>query len=175
MNTRLTHKYIKRVWRSNLKTASLQIGKWLNEEIRPNCFVTVTFNQCKHHGQGVREWINKDIVDSTCNELMLRCVKKFKKRTADFDPKFLQWATFIEDGKGSKRLHAHLAVNTSDLIANDEFSETFRNLCARFDWVDERIDIQKLNGEEDRRRVIFYCLKEGADAFRPNASHLVPN
>lgn len=32
MNTRLTYKYIKRIWRSDLKTASLQIGKWLNAD-----------------------------------------------------------------------------------------------------------------------------------------------
>ena len=175
MNTRLTHKYNKRIWRSDLKTASLQIGKWLNEELRPNCFATVTFKQCKHHGQGVREWINRDIADSTCNELMQRCTKKFKKLVTGSDPNPFQWVTFSEDGKGSKRLHAHLAIHTSDLIAYDEFSTIFRDLCTRFDWVDDRIDIQQLHDEGDHRKVIFYCLKEGADAFRPNASHLVLN
>ena len=134
-----------------MKTASLQIGKWLNEELRPNCFATVTFKQCKHHGQGVREWINRDIADSTCNELMQRCTKKFKKLVTGSDPNPFQWVTFSEDGKGSKRLHAHLAIHTSDLIAYDEFSTIFRDLCARFDWVDDRMRSPRKVGIDSTR------------------------
>ena len=107
--------------------------------------------------------------------LQSECTKKFKKLVTGSDPNPFQWVTFSEDGKGSKRLHAHLAIHTSDLIAYDEFSTIFRDLCTRFDWVDDRIDIQQLHDEGDHRKVIFYCLKEGADAFRPNASHLVLN
>ena len=152
-----------------------QIGNWLSDSLAPNCFATITFKQCKHHDGGVREWINAEIAQTTCNELMLRCARHMKKliRAKSYDHPL--WATFIENGHGEKRLHAHMAINLPTVVSFEDFSRVFGNLCARFDWIDDRIDIKNITVSEDRKRVIFYCLKEGVDAFQPNASRLVPN
>ena len=151
-----------------------QIGNWLSDSLAPNCFATITFKQCKHHDGGVREWINAEIAQNTCNELMLRCVKQTKKMNAGANDKPL-WATFIEDGHGQKRLHAHMAINLPNVVSFEDFSRIFGDLCTRFDWIDDRFDVRRIEKIEDHKRVIFYCLKDGVDAFQPNASRLVPN
>lgn len=158
-----------------MSSGTTQIGNWLNDTLSANCFATVTFKQCKHHDGGVREWVNREIAANACDELMRRCVKWAKRTSPEDNHHPILWATFIEDGFGAKRVHAHIAINMPNQISFDLFCETFNTLCSRFDWIDERVDIQPLADKDDCRRVVFYCLKEGSDAFHPTASRLVPN
>lgn len=158
-----------------MSNTSTKIGNWLNDTMNVNCFATITFRQCKHHDGGVREWVNAEIIQSACNEIMLRCVKKTKHISPSNEQKSLFWATFIEDGHGNKRLHAHIAISRPSHISFVQFSQIFYDLCTRFDWIDERVEIKEINGHDDQRRVLFYCLKEGVDAFQPNASRLALN
>ena len=152
-----------------------QIGNWLNDALSANCFATVTFKQCKHHDGGVREWINREIAANACDELLRCCVKWAKRISPENTHHPILWATFIEDGFSTKRVHVHIAINIPNHISFDLFCETFKTLCSRFDWVHERVDVREIMTAEDRRRIIFYCLKEGMDAFEPTASRLVPN
>ena len=158
-----------------MRSDRTHIGKWLNDGLLVNCFATVTFKQCKHHDGGVREWINREIAANACDELMQRCVKRAKRASPENVHHQILWATFIEDGFATKRVHAHIAINIPNHISFDLFCDTFKTLCARFDWIHERVDVQEITTTEDRRGVISYCLKEGTDAFEPTASRLVPN
>ena len=133
-------------------------------------FATVTFKQALPFDGGHFVRNTPEDVDATCCVIRDRVYKKLKRTKTPFP-----WITAIEAGGGEKRIHAHMAIRIPDDIGFNEFQDAFHYICGRMDWVHDRIEVTPIvdeDGERGSRKVIFYMLKEGADALAFNASSL---
>lgn len=178
-----------------MKKNDFELARWIDRQGDFNVFATITFKQTLAFNSGwlmrnTRESVvetycvkqalafnngilignTRENVDATCAAIRDRVLKKLKRSRAPF-----RWMTTIEDGGGEKRLHAHMAIQLPCDIGFSEFSDVFHGICRRMDWVHDRVEVTPIvdeSGERGSRKVIFYMLKEGADALAFNASSL---
>lgn len=172
-----------------------ELARWIDGRADFNVFATVTFKQalafnsgslirnarerecvtcCVRHalafnsGTLIRNTVEN--VDATCSVIRDRVFKKLKRSKTPFP-----WITTIENGGGEKRLHAHMAMQLPRDIEFCAFHDAFHDICGRMDWVHDRVEVTPIvdqNGERGSKKIIFYMLKEGADALALNASSL---
>ena len=153
-----------------MRKSDFELARWIDERGDFNVFATVTFKQTLAFNSGTLIRNTRENVDATCGVIRDRVVKKLKRSSSP-----LPWMTTIENGGGEKRLHAHMAIQLPRDIEFGEFSGVFHDICRRMDWVHDRIEVTPIadeKGERGSRKVIFYMLKEGADALAFNASSL---
>ena len=153
-----------------MSKVDFELARWIDERCDFNVFATVTFKQALTLGSGCFVRNTRGNVEATCGVIRDRVFKKLKQTRAPFS-----WVSTVETGGGEKRIHAHMAVQLPHDIEFEKFKEAFHEICGRMDWVHDRIEVTPIideNGERGSRKVIFYMLKEGADALAFNASSL---
>ena len=176
-----------------MRKIDFELARWIDGQGDFNVFATVTFKQALTFNSGTsirdtRKHVNvksnvkqmlafnsgilirntRDNVDATCGVIRDRVFKKLKRSKTPFP-----WMTTIENGGGEKRIHAHMAMQLPRDIEIGEFSDVFHEICGRMDWVHDRVEVTPIvdqNGERGSKKIIFYMLKEGADALALNGS-----
>jgi hypothetical protein len=78
----------------------------------------------------------------------------------------LDWVPFIENDDGQKRWHAHILVGLPNSVTEVAFTEAVRSESRRLEWLHDRIHIEPICSLDAS---LAYCLKEGPDAFCPEA------
>lgn len=144
---------------------------WL-ERPEIDYFLTVTLRQAVLTDDGCWRSITPDDVKKTAWLLRDRFSKAlvgpaaFKRRRC---PTFV---VFAEGDGRNKRYHLHIAASKPSDVSEYDYADVFRRTAKRLDWVYDEIDIRpvdrRLGGNV--RAVIAYSLKEGAEAFLPEAS-----
>ena len=153
-----------------MRKVDFELARWIDERGDFNVFATVTFKQALTVSGGHFVRNTRDNVEATCGVIRDRVHKKLKRTKTPFP-----WLATIEAGGGEKRIHAHMAIKIPHDIEFTEFQEAFHDICGRMDWVHDRVEVTPIVDEHDEsgsRKVIFYMLKEGADALALNASSL---
>ena len=153
-----------------MQRVDFELARWIDEQGDLNVFATVTFKQALIIGGGHIVRNTRENVDATCGVIRDRVYKKLKRTKTPF-----LWITTIETGGGEKRIHAHMAIQIPHDIEFREFQDAFHDICRRMEWVHDRIEVTPIvdeDGERGSKKVIFYMLKEGADALAFNASSL---
>ena len=153
-----------------MRKVDFELARWIDERGDFNVFATVTFKQALTFGGGHIVRNTRENVEATCGVIRDRVYKKLKRTKTSFP-----WIATIETGGGEKRIHAHMAIQIPHDIEFKEFQDAFHDICGRMDWVYDRIEVTPIvdeDGERGSRKVIFYMLKEGADALAFNASSL---
>ena len=78
----------------------------------------------------------------------------------------------FSEGDGTiKRRHLHIATQVPDNMRFQEFADMLRFKAVKLDWVYNEIDIRPII-DGTARRAIAYSLKEGIEAFIPEASFI---
>ena len=150
-----------------MKKNEFELAQWIDNRCKFNAFATVTFKQAISLNDGHLLWNTRDNVEATCAVIRDRVFRRVKHE--------FQWLTSIEDGRGEKRLHAHMAFNVPSDVGFIAFEQTFIDICGRMDWVHSRIEVKPIasnDHESGSRKVVFYMLKEGVDALSVQASTL---
>lgn len=81
----------------------------------------------------------------------------------------IPFLVFAEGDGFIKRKHLHIATARPHDISIDRFTDVLRFQASKLDWVHKEIDIRAVE-DKTHRQVIAYSLKEGTDAFIPEAS-----
>jgi hypothetical protein len=131
-----------------------------------NVFITVTFKQALFNNEGVWRPITEADVKATAWVLRDRFTKALVGKH-----KKIPFIVFSEGDGFLKRRHIHILSVKPSNFTEQEFREVFCRTALKLDWVYNEIDIREITSHT-QRNVISYSLKEGTDAFIPEASSL---
>lgn len=148
-----------------MRKKDYECAEELVRQMHFSAFATITFKQERQCNDGHVVRIDRRIAEETCGAIRDRVFKRLKCR--------FRWLTTIENGGGSKKIHAHMAIDVPWHVSFEHFKEIFLDMCSRMDWVNERYEVVRVtdqDGECGNRKVIFYILKEGVDALALSAS-----
>lgn len=151
-----------------MRKIDFELARWIDGQGDFNVFATATFKQALTFSGGFLIKNTRENVDATCGVIRGRVFKKLKRSKTPFP-----WITTIENGGGEKRIHAHMAMQLPRDIEFCAFHDAFHDICGRMDWVHDRVEVTPIvdeNGERGSKKIVFYMLKEGADALALNAS-----
>ena len=136
---------------------------WLSLS-KPTVFVTVSLKQGIENENGGWSRLTAEHIRKTAWILRDRVTKSVvgKKQR-------LQFIVFYEGDGTLKRYHLHIATIVPNGMSFREFSDRFHYQAAKLDWIYNEIDIRPID-TNTHQRIIAYSLKEGMDAFIPEAS-----
>jgi len=116
--------------------------------------MTITLKQALYDRLGPRIFIDREICQNTMWKLRDRVTRYLVRKGR------LDWLTFIENGKGTKRWHAHILVEVPTSVSEQRFMQTVETKSEKLEWIYVR----------DLDASLRYLLKEGPDAFCVEAS-----
>jgi len=135
-----------------------------------NVFITVTLKQARPADDGRLYYMTSDLQRSTAfilrDRVTASLVGKKRKDTIPF-------LVFGEGDGIAKRHHLHILTVIPPDVPFEDYSAMFREKALRLDWVYNEIDVRLIRPGTDRV-LIKYSLKEGLDAFIPEASFVPP-
>lgn len=131
-----------------------------------NVFVTVSLKQGIENEVGLWSRLTREQTIKTAWLLRDRFTKAVVGKR-----KKLPFLVFAEGEGFLKRRHLHIVTALPSEMLFLDFSDKFRFQALKLDWVYNEIDV-RLIGAGDQRRVIAYSLKEGTEAFLPEASYV---
>ena len=141
-----------------------------------NVFATVTLRQSRATDHHNRCWITTEDITRTAWLLRDRLTKKLLPAGAARRGDGITFLPFREGNGFEKRYHLHIVTTKPDLMAWEEYKAAFLSVASRLDWVYDEIDLRRLENhhQDEPNRVIAYSLKEGTDAFIPEAAFVTP-
>lgn len=144
--------------------------RWLEDQ-RIDTLATVTLKQALPNEGGGLTMITDDIRKRTAWICRDRVTKAVIGQTSYRRGDRIPFLVFGEGGDGIIRSHLHILIGRPECMSIDDFRTAFVGQVRGINWVHNEIDIKAItHGTDDR--VIKYCLKEGLDAFCPEASAL---
>ena len=87
--------------------------------------------------------------------------------------RYRPFLVFAEGDGAIKRRHLHIVSVRPLEMTPAEYERLFRAKTADLDWVHDQVDFRAIETGTDGK-VRSYCLKEGLDAFVPEASFVPP-
>jgi hypothetical protein len=141
-----------------------------------NVFATVTLRQSRTSDGGDRRWITVEDVSRTAWLLRDRLTKKLLPAGALRKGCGVNFLPFREGNGTEKRFHLHIVTSMPTNMSWEEYRATFFHVSSRLDWVYDEIDLRQIggHGHDEPYRVVGYSLKEGTDAFIPEAAFVTP-
>ena len=148
------------------------LANWICGSANFNTFITLTLKQglLDDTFRGQVRLINRDDCVRTAwlfrDRLTQRLLRSSRRRGG---PR-LPLAAFVEGGD-VKRFHLHFVVARPDETTITRFRTAVCHVTEKLDWVHDKIDTREIL-YACPEAVVRYCLKEGTDAFLPEASRL---
>jgi hypothetical protein len=141
-----------------------------------NMFVTATLKQGISSPHGYPIPICQHDVVRTAWLLRDRSVKNLIGKSAFKRGERLGFLAFAEGDGLIKRRHLHVLSQVPPGVSPAEYHHLIKAIASRLEWVHREIHVEALTyGASGRgHEPIRYCLKEGFDAFLPEASFLSP-
>jgi hypothetical protein len=123
----------------------------------PSSWVRLTPEDCVRTGWLLRDRVTKAVLGSA------------RYRRGERFP----FLTFLEGG-AEKRFHLHICAAVPSNVPVETFKAAFADVAAKLDWVHRGLDFRDANEVNlaNSLRLMNYTLKEGTDAFLPEASSL---
>ena len=140
-----------------------ELEAWLSEA-QLNVFASVSLRQGIQNDDGTWSRITPDHISRTAWLLRDRFTKAFVGKR-----KQLPFLVFAEGDGAIKRYHLHIMTFVPNDKCLREFTDKFRFHALKLDWVYNEIDIKPIQPRTERK-VLKYSLKEGINAFIPEAS-----
>lgn len=141
-----------------------------------NMFVTATLKQGISSPHGYPIPICRHDVVRTAWHLRDRSVKKLVGKSAFGRGERLRFLAFAEGDGLIKRTHLHVLSEVPAAVSEDEYRHLIKAVASSLEWIHREVHVAPITYGESGRgyEPIRYCLKEGFDAFLPEASFLPP-
>lgn len=150
------------------------LSEWLSSIADYDVFVTVTFKQAILNDEGGLARLTEDECRKTLRILRDRVTKNVLGNARYRSGETMIFVPCLEQGHGIKRLHSHICIKRPSGISLDSFKSNFMSAVSTLDWVHKQIDFREASdsGAANSLRLIRYSLKEGLDAFVPEAASI---
>jgi len=138
-----------------------------------DAFVTATLSQALPNVGGGLTALTREEIARTLRILRDRVTKLLLGRGRYRRGERVTFLPFIEGGDRGTRLHAHICMTIPPGLDRITFQAALRRAARNLEWVRSEIDFQfaTTSGQANTARMVLYSLKEGADAFVPEAAH----
>ena len=141
--------------------------EWLNSQTT-NMLLTLTLKQAKPRDNGTFQYYTREHFIKTAWILRDRFVRKLVGPSAFRKGKRVPFLVFVEGDGIIKRYHFHVLTQVPSSLSTNEVHSLLLKVVRNLDTIYEFIDVRPIL----YTGLVKYSLKEGFDAFVPEASFL---